>query len=181
MTVVGTGISELDPFSQVYRNIVAPLINHDPDGQLPWYLHLRIVICIIVDLQGARLLGTILCVATIFVVLVTGCVSHLGKCAIQIASSQGLRLGRILLKSRADIVLFKYKGLEITVLLAYGFSSHAILLCMGTGLVFDILVNFVTLKLFGIVPMPLYLLFPLMAILLPVAAEIILPMIIHYL
>lgn len=68
---------------------------------------------------------------------------------------------------------------EIVVLLFYDIFSNIAAVLMGAGFLLNISFNYVTLKLYHVVPMPMYLWFPTVSVLIPILIAILLPMMIN--
>lgn len=77
---------------------------------------------------------------------------------------------------KTDGILRSYLRLEIIACLFYQMLSSFIAALMAVGFILSITFNFVSIKMVGIIPMPFYLFFPSVAILIPVIIDFLLPM-----
>lgn len=78
-------------------------------------------------------------------------------------------------RPRADLQVRRYLELAVTVQVAYAILATIVALLMGLGLILCILFNFVSIKLYNVVPMPLYLCFPPVAVVIPLIIDTLLP------
>ncbi|OXA47694.1 hypothetical protein Fcan01_17752 [Folsomia candida] len=78
-------------------------------------------------------------------------------------------------RSKADLQMRKYRELALVLKLVDGVVVPAAAILMGLGLLLSVVFNFVTIKLYSVIPMPLYLYFPSVSVLIPVIIEALLP------
>lgn len=108
-----------------------------------------------------------ICLSTVLLHLLSDCV------AIIAGSVQ-----RISILRSATRILQEHKGLEIILAMADEFLSFAALVFMGIGLILSVLFNFVSLKMYHTIPMPLYLYFPSVSVLIVCVILVMLPLLI---
>ncbi|OXA47368.1 Uncharacterized protein YsdA, partial [Folsomia candida] len=86
-----------------------------------------------------------------------------------------LELRAVLIRSTADLQIRKHRELALILQLVGGVVAPATAIMMGLGLLMSVVYNFVTIRLYSVIPMPLYLYFPSVSVLIPVIIEALLP------
>jgi hypothetical protein len=174
MTLIGY---LLTPFMIYFHLDLLPIIQTHiltPIGlEIPYLFYLFLPIYLlspIPALQVTRVLATLCCVLTIGIHLILSVISHLTKsCSISTFKHSHL------LESN----LHTYRTLELIIQIFSEIISLLVALLMGFGFVFSVSSNFLSLKMITIIPMPLYLFFPLIATLLLIMIQCLLPMAIN--
>lgn len=101
--------------------------------------------------------------------LVASTIDHLKQSSIEISYQ----------RRHADKMFKSHLQQEIVVLLFYDIFSNIAACLMGAGFLLNIALNYVTIKLHHVVPMPMYLWFPTVSVLIPILIGILLPMMIN--
>ncbi|OXA37131.1 hypothetical protein Fcan01_28090 [Folsomia candida] len=120
----------------------------------------------LVALQICRLFPLLVCTLMFGVLIILDTVKTLDMWVVLIKFSQ----------NKAAAQIRRYIELTLVMQVCAGFSDASIAILMGLGLILCVLFNFVTLKLYNIIPMPLYLYFPSVAIIIPFIIDTLLPL-----
>ncbi|OXA36745.1 hypothetical protein Fcan01_28498 [Folsomia candida] len=117
----------------------------------------------------ARVMSFLICAPTLAAYLMTSCISSLSK------NSRTLVItGR----SKITQYFFKYSSCQIILAMTENFSSQCVAIFMFYGFVLCVLFIFVSLKMYHVIPLPLFLVFPTFAVSLAAVTLIMLPVMI---
>lgn len=130
-------------------------------GLIPFKATIILACCLIV-----RVLLLLICFPTLSAYLMFSCISYLARKA-DIIGFGG--------RAQVTQYLLKYSSCEIILGLLQQFSSPCVSIFMFYGFILTILYSFISLKMYHIVPMPLFLFFPTLAVFVPVIIQIMLP------
>lgn len=133
-----------------------------------WYLWLLVrCLFIIPAIQICRIISFAFCFITIAVYLFISCISYLDTSTALIASGRLIAREILRVNDSLNIVLqnlFKILSTAASLLFA--------------GLMLSVSVNFATIKMSHIIPMPIYLVFPAVAVIIPMIIQVMMPMLI---
>lgn len=161
---------EIDPFIIVYKYWFPAEVKENIGIYFQLLFHCcRIVLTFIPFLFGCRTICLIICLSTTMAHLLLACVFI-------IAST----VQRISILRSATSILHKHKALEIIMVMSDEIVSFEALGFMGLGLVLGVLFNFVSLKLYHTIPMPLFLYFPSVSVLIICVILVMLPLLINF-
>jgi hypothetical protein len=121
--------------------------------------------------QICRTLSMIICFTTMLAHLTLACIEILSHNSRTIASISYARL---------NAYLANYHALEIILLTAYDYIGNVIGSLMLIGFFLAVVFNFASLKMYPVIPMPLYLYFPSVSVLIPFTIHFMLKMGIDY-
>lgn len=126
------------------------------------------LLIIISFIQICRLFALIFCAITVLCHVVLSCINWMTR------TSRKLIFGR----DSARRILLGHDKLQIIIQNVQTEISSLQAVVLLTGLVLSICFNFVTIKMYHVIPMPLYLFFPAVGITIPIIIQIMLPMLI---
>lgn len=156
---------ELDPLIQIYKYWIPP--NKVKNFGI-WFkisFHLFRFVQILPAQQAGHLISVIICLSTVAAHAVLSCVTFFVKTAAQISNP-----------IREAQILCKHKGLEIILLMGTDITRFAIGGFMLLGAIISVGVNFISIKMLHLIPMPLNLTFPTVAVITPCLFSVMLPM-----
>ncbi|OXA49359.1 hypothetical protein Fcan01_15641 [Folsomia candida] len=157
--------SEYDPLI-IWRKVLLP-----PSSQTSFLFEfafhfLRLLLFFPSTLQICRLFPILVMGSTVGCLLIRSCINAFDRTPLRIGQGH----------HAISAMLRNYLKLEIVLQLYYQMSSTCASTLMGVGLMLEVVVNFITLKMIHIIPMPLYLVCPSLAILIPAIIHLLLPM-----
>ncbi|OXA38386.1 hypothetical protein Fcan01_26808 [Folsomia candida] len=157
--------SEYDPLI-LWRNVFLP-----PNSQTSFLFELafhflRWLLLFPSMLQICRLFPILVLGSTVGCLLIRNCITAFDKTPFRIGQGH----------HAISAMLRNYLKLEIILQLYYQMSSTCVSTLMGVGLMLEVVVNFATLKMTHVIPMPLYLVCPSLAVLIPAIIHLLLPM-----
>lgn len=126
---------------------------------------LRILLCLPGAIEIARIVSSTMLILTIGL-----------KCALNSIRILGLRSWQISFRLKSNTLFLAHSQLTIIFSLIIIIQSTVTAFLMGFGLVGTVGYNFVTLKMHGLIPMPLYLVFPSCSILMQGLINILIPL-----
>lgn len=156
---------EFDPLFMLYKYYI-PSSNQPHLGVwLKVGCHLlRLLQCFPVY-QTTHILCKVICLAVIGGQLLLSCVTYFLKTISELSNP-----------FRAADILLKHKSLEIILLMLLDIVRFLAAGFMAIGFILSVAFNFATLKMYHIIPMPLYLYCPSVSVLIPALISILLPM-----
>lgn len=131
------------------------------------FLLLRLSVCF-VCLQISRVITLVVCVPTITAYLVLSSISCLDRSAVTCMTNQSRTMTKIYFRY--------YATMQIIMAIGYDFIAPAISVCMFISFILSVLLNTMSLELYGVVDMPYFLVFPIIATVLEVIIHIMLRM-----
>lgn len=114
---------------------------------------------------GCQFISRTICLFTVVVHTILSCIDFLDRSAAKISNFRN-----------GTEILLQHKILEIILKIADELMRCKIALFMWFGTLVSVLVNFVTLKLHHVIPLPMYLIFCTMSMLIPCVFAVMLPM-----
>lgn len=154
-----------DPLFLLYKYWIASKLANNVVFKLCF--HGARLLQLIPAMMGCHLICKVIILFTIVPLTFLDCIAHIGR-----------RVGNISHFRKGDNLLAKHKGLEI--ILAMGDDMFCLVSCsMALGSAVAVLFNFVSLKMYDLIPMPIYLFFPSVAVLNYCHMAILLPIVIY--
>lgn len=165
------GIFEVDPFSVLYKHLVAPNLGREFKISLKLVFTFLRLNQIFPTIQTCHVCACFTCIATVGAHLLLSNIAHLvDKVDQNLSKKHGAN------SETLSETLAIYSVLEICLILSFDVINSCILVLMGFAFVFCVAANFISIKMYDTVPMPLYLYFPSISVLMPGMIKILLPM-----
>lgn len=139
---------------------------YDCDGYAKYFVYTMRVTYIIPAIELMRLFPLGICIFAIGIHIILGIMSYLEENSGRIAMSR--------IKSLEILRIYNY--LEIILQVVHEVSSTAASVLMILGLLLSVTLNFLTVKMRSVLPMPYYLVCPVSAGIIPVVIQILLPL-----
>lgn len=143
------------------------LLSHDTPHILKYVLILLKILIFSPICQIARVFSIIICIITIYYKILASCIAFLVKKSYHIAL-----LGCVTI----DKYICEFYTCVIIVVTLATFFAPTIAVMMFMGFSTTVMFNFISLKMYDIVPMPIFLFFPTFAIIIPTLAMVMIPM-----
>jgi hypothetical protein len=176
LVLFGVTIFRLDVFAEFQNYQLLPEIISDNIALNGLYFVVRIPLILIIMIQACRMQSFIAINQTIASYLVLSIISNLdrltGDCIV-------LHSKRVLYKDQLSQIFSKYDELALLFKIGHNYMSTACFSSMSAVFVIDVVCNFVTLKLYHVLPMPFYLFFPSVSIIIPIIVAVLLPIVVQ--
>ncbi|OXA55038.1 putative acyl carrier protein, mitochondrial [Folsomia candida] len=159
----------LDPFTQTLHNLLIPSnLAPPPVTYALSALRFSVVAPLV---KRNRILSFYAVTTTLATHLILTLISNLSK------ATEKLYMTRIS-RSAIDTYLARYQTLQVIMTATAEFTAPRTAIFMFLGIILSVLMNFVTLKMHGIVPLPFFAFFPIASVLVVVLIGVMLPMLV---
>jgi hypothetical protein len=175
LVLFGVIIFKVDVFAEFQKYHLLPNIISDNVFMKGLYFVVRIVVTLIGSIQISRLIFLVINQA-IASYLILNIISNLDRLT---ANCIDFHSKSVHYKDQISQIFSKYDQLVLLFKIWHNYMSTFVFFSMGAGFVVAVICNFVTLKLYHVVPMPFYLYFPSVSILIPIIVTILLPIVVQ--
>jgi hypothetical protein len=165
----------IDVFSQLVNYSLLPgIILHNFYANRLYFI-VRIPITLIFAIQVCRTLPFLVVSGTVACYLTLSCISHLER----ITRESMAFCKYFQFKDKISQIFSKYDELAIVLNIGQYYISSTCITAMSGVFIIDVVCNFVTLKLYHVIPMPFYLYFPSVSVVLPILIMTLVPIIVN--
>jgi hypothetical protein len=165
----------IDIFSELQKYRVLPAVISSNYYSLQLYNIIRIPITSIFAIQTCRMMSNMVISVAVGCHLTLSIIYHIDR-----ISSESMSLNNhIRYGNQMSQLISKYKQLAILFNIGHGYICTTTIIALSVNLAIEVVCNFVSLKLYHVIPMPFYLFFPSVSILIPVTFMILLPIMVN--